>query len=185
MVVDHFSKEFENKNIRVACIYLNYKEADKQTPTNLLAGLWRQLVFGKDIGSLAKKLYQQHHEKQTLPSTSEAFHILCQAITQFSKVYIVIDGMDEYPEDQRNIFQKYLSEIAPRVSLMIMSRPNIAPDLNLPNCDILEIRASQKDVWTYVDAQINKSPHISRLVRTTANLAEEIQSKIADTVDGM
>ncbi|KAF8160374.1 ankyrin repeat-containing domain protein [Mycena galopus ATCC 62051] len=171
MVVDKFSEEFLDKNIRVACIYLNHKETDKQTPANLLAGLWRQLVFGKDVGALAKKLYQQHREKQTSPSTSEAFRMLCQAITQFSKVYIVIDGMDEYPEDQQNILQKYLSQMTPRVNLMVTSRFNIAADLDSPNCDVLDIRA--------------KVPRLRKLVQNAANLTDEIQSKIAETVDGM
>jgi hypothetical protein len=37
---------------------------------NLLAGLWRQLVLGKDInvGPLAKNLHEEHHKKETLMS---------------------------------------------------------------------------------------------------------------------
>jgi hypothetical protein len=46
MVVDHLSAAFRNnKDIGVACIYLNHKEADQQPPLRLLAGLWRQLVL--------------------------------------------------------------------------------------------------------------------------------------------
>ncbi|KAF7350616.1 Ankyrin 2,3/unc44 [Mycena sanguinolenta] len=185
MVVDYFSEQFKQQDTHVACIYLNHKDTEKQTPANLLTGLWRQLVLGKNIGSLAKTLYELHHEKQTSLSAREAFRILCQAIKQFSKVYIVIDGMDEYPEKHRDSLQHHLSELAPTVSLMITSRPSLAPDHRLPKCDILDIQASEKDIRMYVDAQIKKSGHLFRLVKSSANLAEEIQSKIVDTVDGM
>ncbi|KAJ7041452.1 ankyrin repeat-containing domain protein [Mycena alexandri] len=185
MVVDHFSEQFKQENNRVACVYLTHKDAEVQTPANLLAGLWRQLVLHKDVGSLAKTLYEVHHEKQTSLSAGEAFRVLCQAIKQFSKVYIVIDGMDEYPEKHRDSLQQYLSDLAPMVNLMITSRPNLAPDHTSLNCDILDIRASKEDVLMYVDAQIQKSGRLSRLVQTSANLAGDIRSKIVDTVDGM
>jgi hypothetical protein len=123
-------------------------------------------------------------KKETALSAGEAFCVLCQAIKQFSKVYIAIDGMDEYPEEHRDSLQNYLSDLAPMVSLMITSWPNLTPDHNLRNYEI-DIRASEKDVWMYVDAQIQKSGRLFRLVKTSANLAEEIRSKIIDTVDGM
>ncbi|KAJ7026032.1 hypothetical protein C8F04DRAFT_879243, partial [Mycena alexandri] len=45
MVVDYLGTQFTGKNIGVACIYLNHKEVGSQTPSRLLAGLWRQLVL--------------------------------------------------------------------------------------------------------------------------------------------
>ncbi|KAJ6533069.1 hypothetical protein B0H19DRAFT_1272529 [Mycena capillaripes] len=43
-VVDYLQEKSEkskNKDIGVACVYLNHKEADIQTPTAFLGGLWR------------------------------------------------------------------------------------------------------------------------------------------------
>ncbi|KAF8183290.1 hypothetical protein K438DRAFT_1144097 [Mycena galopus ATCC 62051] len=65
MVVDHLN---ENPNAGVACMYLNHKEAEDQTPAMLLSGLWRQLVHGRDIGPLPEALYEKHKEKKTKPS---------------------------------------------------------------------------------------------------------------------
>ncbi|KAJ7929455.1 hypothetical protein B0H13DRAFT_1573164, partial [Mycena leptocephala] len=44
LVVHHLSSQPEDKNYGVACIYLNHKETESQTPENLLGGLWRQLI---------------------------------------------------------------------------------------------------------------------------------------------
>jgi hypothetical protein len=66
-VVDYLREKSPSPNIGVACAYLNYKETDMQSPENILAGLWRQLIFAKPIlpGSPAHSLYHKHLEKQT------------------------------------------------------------------------------------------------------------------------
>ncbi|KAJ7028117.1 ankyrin repeat domain-containing protein [Mycena alexandri] len=185
MIVDHLSPRSQNGNLGVACIYLNHKEAEDHTPTGLLSSLWRQLVLGKDLGPLPKKLYQQHQEKQTPLSLDEVFEVLCSVITEFLKVYIVVDAVDEYPETQRQILFEYLAEMGPTVNLMITSRPHITPDSALPNTATLEIRANEDDVGRYVDAQIRRSPRLSKHVQSRINLREEIHSAITCTVDGM
>ncbi|KAJ7887446.1 hypothetical protein B0H13DRAFT_1550065, partial [Mycena leptocephala] len=115
IVVNHLSDECEdNKNLGVACIYLNHK-ANDQTPSKLLAALWRQLVHGRDVGSIAKKLYQQHQEKGTVPSLEKLLGLLSSCLKEFSKVFIIVDAMDEYPEFQRHILLRCLAAISSNV----------------------------------------------------------------------
>jgi hypothetical protein len=184
MVVDHLAAKFQNDDIGVACMYLNHKEAEEQTPGKLLAGLWRQLVLGKDIGT-AEGLYQRHCEKRTTPSLDEVFNILSSVIAKYSKVHIIVDAIDEYIEAQRQILVKYLAIMSPTINLMITSRPHITPDGCLPNLNSLEIRANEDDVRRYVDAQISLSSRLSKHVQNRTDLREEIDSKIIRTVDGM
>jgi hypothetical protein len=184
MVVDHLAAEFENKNLGVACIYLNHKEAEEQTPAKLLVGLWRQLVLGRDIGS-AGALYQRHHEKGTTPSWDEVSNVLQAVLGQYSKVYVIVDAVDEYPEYQRQILLEYLVMMGSTVNLMITSRPHIRPDGSLPNLEALEICANEDDIRRYVEGQIQKSSWLSKHVRSRADLREEILSTITRTVDGM
>jgi hypothetical protein len=185
MVVDHLTAEFANENIGVACMYLNHKEAEEQTPAKLLSGLWRQLVLRRDLGSPAKKLYYHHQEKGTTPSVAEVFDVLCSALGVHSKVYIVVDAIDEYPEAQRRILLEYLVMMGSTVNLMITSRPHIRPDSSLLNIDALEIRANEDDIYRYVEGQIQKSSWLSKHIQTRADLREEILSTITHAVDGM
>jgi hypothetical protein len=71
-VVDYLREKYPSPNVGVACAYLNHKQTDMQSPANILAGLWRQLIFGKPIlpGSPAHKLYHKHHEKGRRPSVN-------------------------------------------------------------------------------------------------------------------
>ncbi|KAJ7330372.1 hypothetical protein DFH08DRAFT_639455, partial [Mycena albidolilacea] len=190
MVVDYLSAAFRNnKDIGVTCIYLNHKEADIQTPSRLLAGLWRQLVLDRDISSIVGNLYNQHREKGTVPSLQEVAGILSSSLKEFSQVFIVIDAIDEYPEDQRLILLKHLAELMSlslSVNLMVTSRPHVPADPTLPNVETLEIGAMTEDIQNFVNVQIDSSPRLSKHVQTQPKLRENIHSKISSkSVDGM
>ncbi|KAJ7040492.1 hypothetical protein C8F04DRAFT_237798 [Mycena alexandri] len=187
MVVNHLGTQFKGKNTGVACIYLNHKEVDNHTPSRLLAGLWRQLVLDRDIGSIAETLYQQHQEKGTAPSLEEVDNVLSSSFKMFSQVFIIVDAMDEYPESQREILLQQLTAMASNVNLMITSRPNISLEpSSFRNLERLDIHAMEDDLRKYVDAQIVSSPRLRMHVMKEPGLQEEIHSKInTQTVDGM
>ncbi|KAJ7336849.1 hypothetical protein DFH08DRAFT_749112, partial [Mycena albidolilacea] len=185
MVIDHLSANANIQNIGVAYVYLNHKESEGHTPAKVLSGLWRQLVLDKDISSVAKKIYQQHHEKKTSPSIKEVFDVLGSAVTGFSQVYIVVDAVDEYPEAQRRILCEYLGRMGSTVNLMTTSRPHITPESFLPNLSTLEICASKEDIERYVDAQIQISSRLSKHVQIRPDLQEQIHLGITCAVDGM
>jgi hypothetical protein len=186
MVVDFLSAKFRHESmIGVACLYLNHKEAEDQTLSRLLAGLWRQLVLDRDVGPREKELYQRYCEKGTTSSLGEVVAILRSIFAEFSTVYIVVDAIDEYPEVQRRILLQRLGAMGSNVNLMITSRPHITPDSSLLNLATLEIRANVDDVGRYVDAQIRMSSRLSGHIQNAPELREGIRSKISRTVDGM
>ncbi|KAJ7138359.1 ankyrin repeat-containing domain protein [Mycena epipterygia] len=182
MVVEHLKTG--NKNIAVACMYLNHKETTTQTPSNLLAGLWRQLILGKAITStsMVQDLYKRHSEQRTRPGLADIFEVLRAAIAEWAKVYILVDALDEYPEDDRNILLEQLILLGPSVCLMLTARPHIDP---LPNAETIDIRGTEEDIHKYVNDQINKSSLLSLHVKRCPELREQITSKVLDSVDGM
>ncbi|KAJ6487307.1 ankyrin repeat-containing domain protein, partial [Mycena vulgaris] len=189
MVVDHLSSN--NRDIGVACIYLNHKEANNQTPSKLLAGLWRQLALDRDISSIVEDLYKQHREKGTVPSLEEVVNVLRSSLKEFSKVFVIVDALDEYPNEsptfQREILLQYLAEMGSNVNLMITSRPNISPESSsLPNLETLDIQAAPEDIQAYINAQIKLSPRLSKHVQRQPKLREDIHSRLSSkSVDGM
>ncbi|KAJ7266737.1 hypothetical protein C8J57DRAFT_376911 [Mycena rebaudengoi] len=185
-IVDYLRDKFPS-NFGIACAYLNHKERDKQSPENILAGLWRQLIFGRPIlsGSPAHTLYHKHHEKGTRPSVEEMHTLLSSEVAGYSKVYFVIDALDEYPELQCHILLKHLAALVPKVNLLLISRPHIIPDIFFPNSPALEIRATEKDICLYLDGQIENSFRLSKHVQSCPELRQEIESQIISNVDGM
>ncbi|KAJ7483655.1 ankyrin repeat domain-containing protein [Mycena latifolia] len=185
LVVNHLEAQARNIDIGLACIYLNHKETETQTITNLLGGLWRQLMLGKPISATVQNLYDYHHERQTRPQPGEVCKALDSAVAQYSQVFIVIDALDEYPENYRHRFLKYLGTLGPNVNIMMTSRPHINLDFQLPNLKTIEICATEEDIHKYVDAQIQNSVRLSKHIHTRPELCNEIQAKISENAKGM
>ncbi|KAJ7440441.1 ankyrin repeat-containing domain protein, partial [Mycena latifolia] len=186
VVVNHLQAQFLNNDTAVACIYLNHKEREVQTLENLLASVWKQLVVDRSLPPAAHDLYKYHCLRDTRPSLTEVFDILQSAMAQHSKVYIIVDALDEYPEDQRNILLEHLSMLqGPTTSLMMTSRPHVTLEDLFPDVLGLEIKATADDIRQYVDTQIQKSPRLSKHVQTRPELHNEIKSKISRNADGM
>jgi hypothetical protein len=166
-------------------VYLNPKETESQTLPNLIGGLWQQLILGKAIPSDLCRLYRAHSEKHTWPSPDELHRILQSTIAQYSKVYFIIDALDEYLEDQRNVLMKHVAILVPGVNLLITSRPHINLNLVLQDIQILEIHATEQDIGQYIAAHISNSSRLSRHVQARPELQSEIESKITRSAEGM
>jgi hypothetical protein len=111
--------------------------------------------------------------------------ILCSVLSEYSKVFIFVDALDEYPEEQRNTLLSHLSALRPAPNLMLTSRPHIKFDHIIADSDLVEVRATEADIRRYVDAQISKFPRLSKHVTNSADLREEIESTILRRSDGM
>ncbi|KAF7343632.1 Ankyrin [Mycena sanguinolenta] len=184
IAVQHLRATEYSHNVGVAAVYLNHKETDAHTASTLLTSLWRQLVVGKSIASV-ENLYQKHREPGTKPSLNEDHAILCSTISQYLKVFILVDALDEYPERKRDIFMSYLSQLGTNVNLLLTSRPHISLKNRIPEMEVLEIEAREEDIRCHIDAQILKSPRLSNHIQNCPDLLGQIEDRIVRRSDGM
>ncbi|KAJ7195884.1 ankyrin repeat-containing domain protein [Mycena rebaudengoi] len=185
IVVDYLRSHLQSGNVGVGVAYMNHKETDTQSPSNILAGLWGQLVTERPVSPLVQQLYEKHREQRTNPSLAEVRGLFRSIVAEFSKVFVVVDALDEYPESHRHILLDTLAAMGGSISLMLTSRPNITPASILPTASVLEICANEEDIRRYVGAQIQNSFPLSRHVKARQELHEEIETKIVEETDGM
>ncbi|KAJ7605877.1 ankyrin repeat-containing domain protein [Roridomyces roridus] len=180
IVVDHLRSNNDCQDVGVAVMYLNHKETDTHTPSKLLASLWRQLVFKKYISSAVRQLYEKHYEPRTRPSAEEDRAALRSIISEYSKVFLIVDALDEYPEKQRDTLLRYLCALGPTVNLMLTSRPHIRIEHTVPKSlmETLEIRAAEEDVRKYLDEQISRSSRLSKHISSAPDLQDAIEGQI-------
>ncbi|KAJ7865013.1 hypothetical protein B0H14DRAFT_2348184 [Mycena olivaceomarginata] len=146
VVVHHLRTNPPTDNIGVAAIYLNHKESAEHSPSKLLAGLWRQLIFRKSISPEIQKLYEDHCEPRTRLSAAEDLAVLrSRLVSEYSKVFVIVDALDEYLEP--DLLLVYLSHLGSTVNLMLTSRPNIVIDHHISNFTPLGIRMTFADTW--------------------------------------
>ncbi|KAJ7241278.1 ankyrin repeat-containing domain protein [Mycena rebaudengoi] len=185
IVVDYLRNELQGNSTGVAAAYLNHKESEVQSPSNILAGLWWQLVAERPISPVVRQLYGKHQNQRTRPSLVEVREILRSTVAVYSKLFIVVDALDEYSEAHRDILLKALAAMGGSVSLMLTSRPNIASESFFPTASVVEIRAKKEDIRRYVEAQTRNSFRLSKHVKARPELRDEIETKIAENADGM
>ncbi|KAK6984966.1 hypothetical protein R3P38DRAFT_3450977, partial [Favolaschia claudopus] len=185
LVVDHLtSAQTKNPDIGIACIYFNHKETQVQTLENLLAALWRQLIFKQPLGP-ASDLYAQLVEKKTKPTSTETQKVLLHALQRFKQIYIIIDAIDEHPEKERHSLAGILTKLSRNINLLVTARPHIAPNREFSQISRLEIQATTKDLEVYIKAQIEASPHLSQHIAHNRELESKIFSVLCNSVCGM
>ncbi|KAF7341365.1 Ankyrin repeat-containing protein [Mycena venus] len=185
IVVDHLRKSLDNENIRIAVVYLNHKETEAQSPSNVLASIWRQLIIEQPLSSTVEKLYVKHREQRTRPSLDDTHGVLCSTVSQLSRVFIVVDALDEYPEEQWDTLLERLSILGPSVTLMVTSRPHINIKHVIPEFEVIEIRAAKDDIRQYLEGQIRKSQRLSRHVKNAPDVRQALETRIVEGSDGM
>src|SRR5438046_1366183 len=93
----------------IAYIYCSYREQHNQTVVNLIMSLLLQIVRKNDvIPDEIKSLYIEHRNMRSKRMTCSK--LLQQEVRRHSKVFIVIDALDECPESN-GIRESFLAEI--------------------------------------------------------------------------
>ena len=172
----------------VAYIYCSYKDAEQQTPVNLIANLLQQLFLQcpYPIHEVAES-YREHAKRQSRPLLNEFLDLLRSVIRTFSKVFIVIDALDECPEGDeiRLTFINAIKKLVSRSDVLVTSRSIPAIEHELGGVDRLEIKASEGDIKEYLEKRLLGSPAMRSLLKKDPELQRTILSRIAQKAKGM
>ena len=125
-LVEHCKKQPMNEKMAVLYLYLNYNETNLQTMPNLISCLLKQLVQARYFDALPEPIQALHQNSQgeMRPGVNDILKVLGSEITSnFVRVYLVVDALDEFPEDDRPKLLTILQNIEPEnVSLLVTSR---------------------------------------------------------------
>jgi hypothetical protein len=188
IVVDELTTQFSNDpTIGIAYIYCNFRRQEEQKIDDLLVSLLKQLAESQpSLLSCVKTLYDRHKDKRTRPSLDEIFTVLQTVAAAYSRVFIIIDALDEC-QISSGCRQRFLSSLfnlqaTCGVNLFATSRPISSIEKEFEGNSKLEIRASKEDVRSYLEG------HMFRLlgfVVRSLDLQEEIKTNIIKAIDGM
>jgi Cdc6-like AAA superfamily ATPase len=193
IVVDHLNTKFENDaGIGIAYIYCNYQPQQQQKPEDLLSSLSKQLTQNQPaVPAEVKNLYKRHTAKRTRPSPDEIVRLLHSTVQLYSRVFIIIDALDEYHVSNNAGQNKLLSEVfslqdQAQINLFATSRFVSEITSRFEGCILKEIRAQDDDILRYINeripqllrSQILKHPQAQDTINT-------IRSNVVKAVDGM
>jgi Cdc6-like AAA superfamily ATPase len=186
IAIDHVSK-LEDLDIGLAYVFCNYKSQADQSLQGLLSALLKQLVQNRrDITSLVIDLYDRHMKQTRKPSIDELFRALLTVCSNYTRVYIVIDALDECTDRDgtQSQFIDQLSDLQEKTNLRLLFTSRFIPGITekFQSHPMLEVQASKEDVELYVVGQI---PILPKCIKRDKELLRTVQSKIVDAIGGM
>ncbi len=133
-----------------------------------------------------KALYNRHRDRRTRSLLDEILGFLQSVAVTYSRVFILVDALDEC-QISDGCRQRFLSglfslRVKCWVNLFVTSRPISSIEKEFKGDTVLEIRASEEDVRTYLDGHMFRLPGF---VVRSVELQQEIKTDIIKAVDGM
>ncbi|KAK2808205.1 hypothetical protein FQN50_004946 [Emmonsiellopsis sp. PD_5] len=190
IVIRHLEDTFgHNEDIGISYIYLNYNRQNEQLPINVLASLLKQLVQARGVVLAGiKETFERHHPKNTRPLLSEIMGMLSLVAKQHSRLFIVVDAIDEYDNSNgnRSLFLSSIFQLQKEVNanLFVTSRhiPDIQLEFDRHGSSNLGIYAADQDIERYLVGHMFQLPSF---VKANDSLQRDIVTQIMGTVDGM
>ncbi|EHK21166.1 uncharacterized protein TRIVIDRAFT_153015 [Trichoderma virens Gv29-8] len=185
ILVNHLLENFNQENVGVAYLYYNYKTQQNQKPEHMLASLVKQLAQSSKI--FPKGLYQlrdRHSPTKTRPFLGELSNALENVIQSFSRVYILIDALDEGDDDDRTTFlrEMFAIQAKTKLNLFATSRPISAIGAVFKGSISKAISPSQEDVFLFLNARMSGLP---QFVIDDTTLQGEVRVAIESAIGGM
>lgn len=115
----------------MAWFYCDYMETETLEPPEIVGSIIKQLLpthllpMSIDLQLQLEQIY----DNSRVPDIEELFDMLSRVISQLSKVFIVLDGLDECKEGERYLFLRRLQDLSNSsttpVKLFIASREEV------------------------------------------------------------
>ena len=186
IVVDNLVTRFhENPNIGIAYIYCNFRRKDEQTINDLLKCLLKQLARNQSaLPVIVQDLYDRHTKNQTRPSFGDISRALYSVAAMFSRVFIVIDALDEcqVSEGSRSMLLSEIFNLHQQCKANVFATSRFVPEVTekFKKYPRLDIRAHDEDVRNYLEGRISRSSR-----KFLRDLPEGIIMRIIKAVEGM
>jgi len=170
-----------DEDIAIVCVYFDHKQ--ELNPTAILRSILQNVVQ-RQRGGLSDEI-REFHKKYARRDTTmqEVSEVLQLEISDFSKIFIVLDALDECTTTDnaaRNLLVE-LQKLQPKLHLMVTGRPFAVKSMSLfPTHATLEVRARDLDIEKFVHGRIQADENL----RTYASGGNELENLIIETVVG-
>ncbi|KAL5359318.1 hypothetical protein BJX96DRAFT_183666 [Aspergillus floccosus] len=187
IIDDLYHKFQDDTSIAIAYLYCDFRRQNEQKLEDLLANLLKQLTQRlSSIPDNVRALYKQYTDQPKRPSLEEISTALHSVSTFYSKVFIVIDALDEcqVTDGCRTRLLHEIFNLRARQRASMCSTSRFIPEIleQFKGCVSLKIRARDADVQTYLAGHMTRLPPF---VLENLNLQDKIKATISKAVDGM
>ncbi|KAI0105554.1 hypothetical protein GGR51DRAFT_192971 [Nemania sp. FL0031] len=181
--VTYIEENTDRSRVAVSYVYCDYKEP--RTEIDMLSIIMRQLA--EQCHPLPKEVVlfrEKYLEKRTYPSNDDRISVIKAMARIFDKTFIFIDALDECLEQHRENFLGLAKELSGCVRFFITSRPHLDLTPTFPTLLRLDIMADESDVRAYLNHRITTHNRLSRLIKQSPKLKDEIVDTVYRKAEG-
>ena len=185
-VINHLQGIVDGKATRLAYFYLSYKDAEKQEISNLLSSLVCQLALSEPV--LSPELiasYEAHRSGVTRLLNAECTQLLRSTVSRSTKIFLIIDAFDEYPEEYRGQLLADLHDLKPGLNMLITSRDLPTIERQLSEAVRLDVQARSDDILQYLRERMPSSGRLKSYMNQDPTLGNLISTTITARAKGM
>lgn len=174
--------------------FCTYKNPRTVLPCNVLSTLCYQLALQhEDAFQILEAYYDELHPSPHLPmplKTSRLVEVLHDICEVFSRVYLIVDGLDECgdhtDETVRSMLRVSLATANKNINVALLSRDELMIRKMLEDhFDWIEIEAHTHDIQLYVASELAQLIEEKRLRLKDPSLKDEIVVRLVEGAKGM
>lgn len=174
------------KKTLVLSIFCDYQSTTAQTVADLVCSLVKQLIQDNGLSIPIRSLYGRCLRDQTRPSLNDLTEILSQEFKLFQRVYIVLDALDEFIDDNggREELIDVIKSLGDNIHLLVTSRDITTIGSLFEEDTRLDIRATDEDINAYITNKLSRG-RLARHIKGRDDLREVILTGVAEKAKGM
>lgn len=188
IIINHLQTGYSlNNNIACIYVYFDYKKQKTQTLLGLLSTLLVQLLRSRTgFCDKVKEIHAAYEQKKHYPTTDNYIDMLKCQMQSFSRVYIIVDALDECLDDFKyrtlSYFLDACQKLPHNAHILFTSRPGTDLPERINSSCKLEIVANSGDMKQYLQKSINSHPGLREIIRTEQKTDSQFQTRVLDTV---
>lgn len=184
LIINHLQSKYTTSDVAVLCLLCNYRDRAGQSAEIFMANLLKQIIQQKKAFSPELKDLYVEREKGR-PIFDKLARLFSHEMNYFSKVFVVIDALDETTEheDVRRLILSGLQALP--INLLVTSRYEKSIEQRLGEAERLDIWATAADVQTYIKARIPCETLFTRHIQADPSLEKTVVDKIVENSQGM
>ncbi|UKZ76961.1 hypothetical protein TrVFT333_004677 [Trichoderma virens FT-333] len=186
ILVNNLVERFRgNDAVGIAYLYYNFKRQQDQMAEHMLASLVKQLTQNSRIfPEVLHQLHDRHYRMNTRPFIGELSDALTTLIQSFSRVFILIDALDEADDGERATLLKELFTIQGETGLNLFATSRAINNIAVAFEDKIsrEISPNRQDVFQFLNARMSTLPSF---VTNDKALQQEIKESVESAIGGM
>ena len=194
LVVQHLESMLAAKKASLAYVYFDYKDQDRQSVRSIICNLLKQLL--EQLEAVPDELLEFEEKSRKDGgrmnlTVDDCIRLIEKTYDSFDRVFFLFDALDECPEfdgDNEEIRFKMISTIkilSRSASVFMTSRSYLKTSVATQDCSIVEIRATDSDIRTFVNACIADHVRLRRMVEKDGGLQEKVENSICSRAQGM